>query len=372
VVTISSDLHLHVLLPQIVRSARRLVNAQYGALGILGPEKPDDEGRLIDFITDGIESAVIRQIGEHPKGRGILGLLITDPRPLRLRDLRSHAQFYGFPPGHPPMRSFLGVPIRVRGEVLGNLYLAEKKDGLHFSGQDEELVVAFAGAAGLAIENTRLLARVREMALLEDRQRIAHDLHDTVIQRLFAIGVSLQGIEGIALRGDVAGRLRQAVDQLDETIREIRTATSALREERRGEPSVRLLIFALAAEAMPALGFEPRLHFVGPVETIPPKTVRHLDAALQEALANVARHASATTVDVSLEVGADIVLRVVDDGVGMPPEGERGLGQGLARMSQLAQEQGGRLAILGRSEGGTAVEWCVPWNAGSHEMDASL
>src|SRR5581483_6542396 len=127
-------------------------------------------------------------IGELPRGHGILGLLIVDPVPIRLHDLREHADAFGFPARHPEMTSFLGVPIRVRDQVFGNLYLTNKRSEADFTDLDEELTVALAAAAGVAIENARLDARVRELALLEDRERIARDLHDTVIQRLFATG----------------------------------------------------------------------------------------------------------------------------------------------------------------------------------------
>ena len=132
-------------------------------------------------------------IGDLPEGHGILGLLILDAQPLRLPDLREHPDSSGFPPHHPPMRSFLGVPVRVRDEVFGNLYLTDKTTAEVFTDVDEELVVGLAAAAGVAIENARLHARVQEFALVEDRERIARDLHDTVIQRLFATGLSLQG-----------------------------------------------------------------------------------------------------------------------------------------------------------------------------------
>src|SRR5262249_10589029 len=149
----------------------------YGALGVL-----DESGTgLSDFITSGIDAATRARIGDPPRGHGILGLLIVEPHPLRLPDLREHPQSYGFPPGHPPMRSFLGVPIMVRGEVFGNLYLTDKRSQEVFTDVDEELVVALATAAGVAVENARLHARVRDLVLLEDRERIAMDLHDTVI-----------------------------------------------------------------------------------------------------------------------------------------------------------------------------------------------
>ncbi len=158
-----------------------------------------------------------------------MGVLIADPRPLRLPDLRAHPDSFGFPPHHPPMRSFLGVPIKIRDQVFGNLYLTDKVDAAEFSELDEELVVGLASAAAVAVDNARLHVTVQSLALIHDRERIARDLHDTVIQRLFAIGLSLQGT--VRLVGDnpeVIDRVEQAVEDLDVTIRHIRSAIFGL------------------------------------------------------------------------------------------------------------------------------------------------
>lgn len=150
VMAISSDLDLHNVLSRIVEGATRLTDARYGALGVVGPES-----YLVEFVTTGISEDERTRIGDLPHGRGILGLLISDPRPIRMKDLSQHPSSYGFPPNHPPMGSFLGVPVRIRGTVFGNLYLTEKAGGGEFTETDEQLVVALAGVAGLAIENAR-------------------------------------------------------------------------------------------------------------------------------------------------------------------------------------------------------------------------
>jgi GAF domain-containing protein len=157
VMAIGSDLDLAVTLRRIIEAARALVDAQYGALGVLDPERTG----LSEFITVGLADENRKAIGPLPIGHGILGLLIADPRPLRLPDLNEHPESFGFPPNHPPMTSFLGVPIMVRGEVFGNLYLTDKQSAEVFTDVDEELTVALAAAAGVAIENTRLHVRVR-------------------------------------------------------------------------------------------------------------------------------------------------------------------------------------------------------------------
>jgi signal transduction histidine kinase len=153
VVGIGTDLDLHSTLQRIVVAAVRLAGARYGALGVIGPDR-----RLVEFITDGLTTAEHRRIGELPTGRGVLGLLIDEPHPVRLRDISQHPRSFGFPPHHPPMRSFLGVPIRARDQVFGNLYLTEKRDADEFTPDDEEMVVALSVAAGVAIDNARLYA----------------------------------------------------------------------------------------------------------------------------------------------------------------------------------------------------------------------
>ena len=150
VMAISSDLDLHNVLSRIVEAATTLTDARYGALGVVGPES-----HLVEFVTTGLSDEQRHRIGDLPHGRGILGLLITDPRPIRLEELAEHPSSYGFPANHPPMGSFLGVPVRIRGTVFGNLYLTEKAGGGQFTATDEQLCVALAGVVGVVIENAR-------------------------------------------------------------------------------------------------------------------------------------------------------------------------------------------------------------------------
>ena len=244
------------MLRRIIQAAVDLVDARYGALGVI-----DEHGtRLAQFITVGIDDDGRRAIGHLPEGHGILGLLIVDAKPLRLPDLHEHPNSFGFPPNHPPMTSFLGVPIRVRGEVFGNLYLTDKTSAEVFTDIDEELVIGLAGAAGVAIENARLSSRVRDLALMEDRERIARDLHDTVIQRLFATGMSLQSSVGL-LRSDpptAIERVEHAIDDLDVTIKDIRTAIFGLEQAAARRQGLRADVFGVLHEAAASLGFEPR------------------------------------------------------------------------------------------------------------------
>jgi signal transduction histidine kinase len=362
VLTIGDDLDLSAMLERIVHAAVDLVDARYGALGVLD----DSHTRLARFITVGVDDDVRADIGHPPEGLGILGLLILDARPLRLPDLRQHPDRYGFPPGHPPMRSFLGVPIRLRDEVFGNLYLTDKAKDEDFTDVDEELVVGLAAAAGVAIENARLHARVQEMALVEDRSRIARDLHDTVIQRLFATGLSLQGATGL-VRSDPAravARIEGAVDDLDATVTQIRSAIFALETTEAANPMTARLrnrVLDLAREAAGPLGREPTVTFDGPVDAATPDhVVPDVLATLREALSNVARHARATSTQVRLAVeGGDLALTVADDGVGPPAPGGR-RGHGLDNMAARAARLGGTFELRATDPTGTTVHWRVP------------
>ena len=366
VVSVSSDLDLASMLRRIVRSARTLVDAEFAALGVLDPSGT----HLAEFITVGVDDEVRRMIGEPPIGHGLLGLLIVDPKPIRVDDLSAHPEKYGFPAGHPVMTTFLGVPIRVRDQIFGNLYLTDKHGGGQFTDVDEELVVALAGAAAIAIENARLHARVQELALLEDRERIARDLHDTVIQRLFATGLSLQGAARLAASNpDVTARLEAAVDDLDLTVKHIRTAIFGLESARRSAAAgagggLRAQVLALAGEAAGSLGFEPRVVFDGPVDSeVSSDAGSELVAVLREALSNVARHAAASSVGVEVVVdGSDEVVRLVvrDDGRGFDVSSSRDGGLGLRNMRVRAERLGGALDVRSAPGDGTTLEWRAP------------
>ena len=242
---VGSDLSLPIVLRRIAESARELVGARYAALGVIGEDR-----HLSEFITVGIDPETYAAIGDLPEGHGILGLLIVDPKPLRLRDLTTHPQSYGFPANHPPMRSFLGVPIRVRNEVFGNLYLCEKEGAEEFNEVDEHLAVALASAAAVAVDNARLVERVEQLAVLEDRGRIARDLHDKVIQRLFATGLELQTMlpsnaqrdldERIAHLGGAARRHNPRDSQLDLRLGGTTRARASGRYLRRGRFGARV------------------------------------------------------------------------------------------------------------------------------------
>ena len=358
VLSISSDLSLPHVLRHIVDAAVKVIGARYGALGVLS----ESGGELAEFVNVGIPSHEIEAIGALPQGRGILGLLIVDPRPLRIADLSGHADSFGFPPHHPPMRSFLGVPIRVRNQVFGNLYLTEKVNASEFSEEDEVLAVALAGAAGVAIENARLHTRIRDLTLIEDRERIAADLHDTVIQRLFATGLSLQATIKAIANPEAAQRVESAVTDLDDTIRQIRSTIFALEAPRVAGRGLRGEILSMVTEAAASLGFEPHLRLDGPLDAVLSEPVAaHLLAVLREGLSNVVRHAQAGQVYVTVALTAEqLTLKVQDDGIG-PGPGKRTGGRGVPSLAQRAEAFGGSMTLMpGPANKGTVMTWSIP------------
>ncbi|MBX6371808.1 MAG: GAF domain-containing sensor histidine kinase [Acidothermus sp.] len=358
VLLVESGLDLDTTLRRVVEAARALTGARYGALGVLAP---DGQG-LAHFVYSGLDAEAAARIGALPKGAGILGLLIREPKPLRLADLTTHPDSVGFPPGHPPMQSFLGVPIRIRDQVYGNLYLTDKEDAAEFSSDDEALVEAFAKAAGIAVENARLHARVAELALAADRERIARELHDTVLQNLFATGLALQSVVPITEVPAVRKQILQTIADLDETIRQIRTTIFSLEPPPDEIPGLRAQVLSICAEASRSLGFEPAVRFEGALDSLVPEPVaRELLLVLREALANVARHAKASAV--AVEVGiCDRQLRLVveDNGIGFSPDRVSAAGHGLRNMRGRAEDFGGRFEIGAVDDGGTRLDWSVP------------
>jgi signal transduction histidine kinase len=502
VTAISSDLDLASVLTRLVEAATALTGARYGALGVLG-----NDGELVEFVTTGIDDRARELIGHLPRGRGILGVIIEDPSGLRLTDLSAHPASVGFPPHHPPMRSFLGMPVRIRGTVFGNLYLTEKAGGGPFTGADEGLVEELARTAGYVISNarsfalserrrqwleasaelaellqppvelpaalqqivstarqvsrargvalwstlgpdhdtvsvapdadpeqvhallagarassgsgpagqvvttsvegvpvvvvplrshlapvsalvavahaesglldvqdrdllagfadqvalwldrTQALAEREELALISDRERIARDLHDIVIQRLFATGLQLQGVGAMLDDGVVTERLDKSVGELDDTIKAIRGTIFELQDRR--SDSLRAAVRSLVKEYVPVLGFTPVVRTSGPVDTVvPPALSAQLLAVLREAISNVARHALADGAEVDVTVSADrLELRVADDGVGLP---DAVLESGLRNARRRADDLGGTLEVAPVGERGTVLVWRVP------------
>ncbi len=357
ILILDAELNLPVVLRRIIEEARDLVDAQFGALGVL-----TEDGRALDqFLPVGLSHEEERAIGARPTGRGVLGTLIAEDRPLRLADLAASPESFGFPDRHPAMTSFLGVPVRVHGEVYGILYLTNKRAAPEFSEDDEELVLALAMAAGIAIENARLHGLVRDRALTEDRDRIARDLHDSVIQRLFAIGLSLQGTARLVERPEAVMRISEAIDKLDETIRQLRKAIFDI-ELTINKEGLHPKVLDLVHELRPVLGLLPQVSLSGPVDTVVgDQLAEEVLAVLREALTNVGKHAHASQVVITIAAGDDLRLVVADDGVGMGDVTAAGLG--LKNLRHRAQRLGGNVELGTSREGGTRLTWHVPLGA---------
>jgi signal transduction histidine kinase len=505
---------LPVVLRRIVEAAVDLVGARYGALGVIAPD-----GHLEQFIHVGMPDDTVSLIGHLPEGHGILGALVDDPRPIRLEHLSEDPRSSGFPEHHPPMESFLGVPVRVRDEVFGNLYLTEQESGL-FSPEDKELLTSLAATAGIAIDNARLLDETRRrqrwsaasaeiaasliaeesteslgfladrvtelsdadlvmvilpggenslivetvrghnaaelrgrvfdaagsiagralesgqpvlvdvnegegerqagfalgptmaiplmgsagqqgvltvarhsgrsrflpvdiemaadfagqasiaielgraradsqrLAVLEDRGRIARDLHDHVIQRLFGAGLSLQALSGTMTEASARASIDEQVDALDAAIAQIRTAIFALKGPARSDgPSLKHRVLDMLAEIGTAFDHSPRVVFSGPIDVlVPVAMIEDVLAVIREGLANVARHAGANNTVVTVAAANDeVIVEVVDDGVGISLSPQRR--SGTDNLDQRARRWGGSFSLTPVSEGGTILRW---------------
>jgi signal transduction histidine kinase len=260
------------------------------------------------------------------------------------------------------MHSFIGAPIRVRGAVFGNLYLAEKRSGGVFTTWDEAAVVALSAVAGSAIANVKLSTRSRELSVVRERDRIARDLHDTVIQNLYATGLGLQA----ALRSGedsaaIQERVARAIESIDATVKEIRATIFALHDSPSTATGVRARLLAVAEEMMSLLGFPPRMRLDGPIDTaVGSELAEQLVPVLRESLTNVAKHARASSVQVRVEVlDGRVELEVVDDGIGLP-EVLRPNGMGVTNIRERAALLDGDAEISAVSGGGVRVLWSAP------------
>ncbi|OUZ12531.1 hypothetical protein BHE97_02190 [Aeromicrobium sp. PE09-221] len=349
---------LDELIGSTVQRACEVTGARYGALGVIDPA--GREHRLAQFTTHGIDDDTRARIGDPPEGHGLLGHLIDHPHPLRLDDLRDHPSSVGFPPHHPPMSSFLGVPVHVGDAVYGNLYLAGKDSG--FDAADERLVIALAAAAGVAIANAQLYAAVldareehAQLAVYADRDRIARDLHDVVIQRLFATGLSLDRSSRRIEDPSASERLAEAIEEIDGTIREIRRTIFELGDR----TDLVSAVHRVVETASESLEHPPELEIEGDLEALDPALGQHVLAVVREGLANVARHARAEHATVEIRVGGgEVSVRVVDDGRGIVARPRRD--SGLRNLRERAQARGGSVAVTPLAPGGTQLIWRVP------------
>ena len=356
ILLIEADANLDGLLGTIVETASRLVGAQYGALGVVA----GDGKTLSRFITYGIDEGTRAAIGIEPHGHGVLGETVRRREPLVIDELSKYPLSVGVPAHHPPMERFLGVPVTTGdGQIFGNLYLTDPLDGDPFSDEDAQLVAAFGRAAGLVIDQATLRSHLRDLTLSEERERLARDLHDTVIQRLFGVGLALQISLASVLDDDVRSRINNVLDELDTTIHEIRTTIFEIDQEQATDATFQSRIAVLTNEVASRLGVKADLKIpTGIDDAIGPHCAHHTVQALREILSNIVRHSQASAVQIQVAVKDNLIEVVVrDNGVGFTPN--LGPGRGLRNLASRARELGGDCTIKSEIGRGTMVRWAA-------------
>jgi signal transduction histidine kinase len=359
---IAEVLDVEAVLKLIVQSVRELAHAEYAALGIV-----DAGGRIERFITVGVTPEHRARIGAPPRGHGLLGLIIRDGHSFRIPDIAAHPDSFGFPPHHPAMTSFLGVPIVTEGRSVGNLYLTNKRDATEFNETDQLLVEMFALRAGIAIENARLHEQVQRLAIVEERERIARDLHDGVIQAIYGVALSLEDVPTMmeSEPDEASARVDRAIDSLNQTIREIRNFILGLRSELLHGADLLAGLATLAnefgatgtSEIELDLAIDPEL-----AASIPTSHRVQLLQMTREALSNAARHARARRTKIVMRIdGGNLILRVEDDGVGFDTTAVRSAGHlGLTNLYHRAAAFGGAVTIESTLGAGTTLSIRVP------------
>ncbi len=348
------------VLQRIVDVAQETIGADYVALGV-----PNSDGSLDAFIYAGIDDREADHITHHPQGLGLLGAIIRDKKVIRIDAIQDDSRSIGFPEGHPPMVPLLGVPIRAGDEILGNLYLTNKINGRSFTDFDQELVELLAAHAAVAIQNARLYGQVGRLAIVEERTRIGMDLHDGVIQSIYAVGLTLESSR-LVMQDDPADAqilVDHAINALNSTIRDIRNFILDLRPHRfSGDlaSSLGRLMREFQANTM-----VPVAHTFDPVEfeNLPSSVSRSLFLTTQEALANIARHAHASQVFISLGRKNEryIVLRIRDDGDGFDVQTKNySIGHGLSNMRARAEDLDGSFEIESVPGEGTTIHLILP------------
>jgi signal transduction histidine kinase len=358
VLAIASERSVEGVLQRIVDVARGLAGARYAALGV-----PDGEGNFAQFITAGMSPELVAAMGPLPRTHGLLGAMLEADAPHRTPDIRRDPRFRGWwPSRHPQMASFLGVPIVSRDEVIGAFYLTDKEGADEFGAEDEDLIVMLAAHAAVAIENARLYERSRELSAIEERNRLARDLHDSVAQKLFGIVLAAQSAATLLDRSaeEARGQVERLADLAQETMVELRSLVFQLR------PAV-IESDGLApalAKHVEVLRRVHRLHIdldaSGPVR-LRPGIDEEVFKIAQEALQNALRHAGAERLEVSLrEDRGALALRVADDGAGFDPAAPRSRSLGLTSMEERAAALGATLRIDSAPGAGTTISLEVP------------
>jgi len=356
VLAVSSQLSARDVLQMIVRSARSLAGARYAALGV-----PDDAGGFAEFLVDGLTAREQAAIGPLPRQHGLLGVMVREGKPLRLADIRTDPRFWGWPAAHPELTDVLGVPIRQGEAILGFIFAACKVDLGGFTERDERVVGLFAAHAAIALTNARLYERGRELSVLEERARLARDLHDAVSQKLFSVRAKARAAAVLVDRDPA-----RAVEEID--------SVAALAGEAHAE--LRAVIDGLAPPDLAAGGLTGSIRAYavlaggthGAEVVVDAGELPALDAdqetavyrVAQEAIGNALRHSGSRQVSVCLyRRQRSVILEVSDRGAGFDP-GSALAGLGLTTMRERAASAGGRLSINSAPGTGTRVRLSVP------------
>jgi signal transduction histidine kinase len=348
------------VLQRIVNASRELAGARYAALGV-----PDGQGNFAQFITAGMSDELIAEMGPLPRTHGLLGAMLDTDSPYRTEDIKRDPRFRGWwPSAHPQMGSFLGVPIRSRGEVLGALYLTDKEDAPGFSEDDERLIEMLAAHAAIAMENARLYERGRELTFVEERNRLARDLHDAVVQKLFGVVLAAQSAATLFDRDrDAArGQVERLQELTQDAIQELRSLIFQLRPAAVESDGLAAALAGHVQVLRRVHRQEIRLEVTGEPR-LRPSIDDEVFRIAQEALHNALKHAAADRVEVRLEESAHrLLVSVRDDGVGFDPSasGHRSRRLGLTSMEERATSLGGTLAIDSAPGAGTTIRLEVP------------
>jgi signal transduction histidine kinase len=361
VLAVTRELSVGDVLQVIVRSVRSLSGARYAAIGI-----PDDRGSFAEFVVDGISDRQRKAIGPLPRQHGMLAVMLRDGQPLRLADIRSDPRFEGWPAAHPELADILGMPIKDGDRVLGFIFAANKSPGGGFTVRDEELVSLFAAHAAIALTNARLYERARQLSVLEERARLARDLHDAVSQKLFSIRVKARAASVLAGRDPAAGNSERAAAEMESVATlagaaqaELRAVIDGLAPPEISEDGLAESLRRYALLAGKAHGV--RVNFAA--SDLPPLGADR-EAALyrvaQEALHNALRHSGAAEVQLTVcTASRRVTLEVTDDGKGFVPELAAG-GLGLPSLRERAAGAGASLAIRSAPGHGTTVRLVMP------------
>jgi signal transduction histidine kinase len=363
VLAIAGELRLDAVLDRLVHAARELVNARYAALGI-----PDEHGVEFDqFLHAGMSDELVAELGPLPRTHGMLGAMLSDPRPFRTDDITKDARFRGWwPDAHPRMRSFLGVPIVAKGDIIGAFYLTEKEDASppSFTDADEEIIEVLAAHAAIAIENARLFEASRELSVVEERNRLARELHDAMTQNLFSLTLTAETAAGL-VHTDPA-RAEAEIDHVRALARDTQAELRSLIFELRPPQLEADGLVATVGKDLEILGRAHGLKGDLRVDGTPEldsEVELELYRIVQEALNNAVRHARAETITIEVDArDGDITITVRDDGVGFDP-GARAIRErrlGLTSMRERAERLGGTLSVETARDAGTVVRVEVP------------